>query len=552
MSIFRHKQFEPSVTPDHHLPSSISTEGLHPSAPREETSIKLAGANATPLAIAEAEVALKNNSLKEDEAQEETPEHKPRLLESFDLKGRIQEAYSSCEIKLSSEVMEALAGYFTDHYELADMIGVACGDSISRQDLQTIIVRENGVVDKNKFDEFIKSYQYAAFPPTPSAESGVRLLAYLKLKEIESESAEQREAARDTLLRCASACLEGTLFNETSLGITTLEDDDIEYVRLLHGKVLEASKGTSARPTHSYGEENSIEWPVNYGSKDYHRFISPKYIIGDILRKKEEFWEDCRMAGQLEIHNTGHLPLIAQRGNTLLPRTEQFRRYGTMHVQTAVFDNMHSVVPHFSERLDPGTGYKIGGTDPKYRTEDESRGSGSILIPLANIIKVAPFARDAYYAVVEQKDSTKLLVSPPSPQYIESIDVGMPDNEGKYGKDRVFFSSNHLAEQPDSFGIKLGSTSTILFIGQDNNTSKGYGSGYGFPKISRAQTPGEASDKVYQAQQRVLELPVYKDKIVVPLRRHVFDFTPENKAKNFNSSGRKAPSYNLNPLLQKT
>jgi hypothetical protein len=505
-------------------------------------SIRLAGANATPLAIAEANLA----ETKEEDGDKE--EKKPRLLERFDLKGRIKKAYETCEIKLSNEVIDALEGFYTDHYELADMIGIACGDSIEAEDLIKILEREDGIVEGQYFDKFIESYQYLSFPSPPSAESAVRILAYLKSKELLAQDEEEKKQINDQLLRCASSCLENLLFQETSLGISTLEEGDTQLIAQLFERIVEASEGTSARPTHSHHDGPSIEWPVN-GNKMFHRLTASKYILANIKDKITRFWDDCRMAGQLEIHNTGHLPLIAQRGNILLPRTEQHRRYGTMHVQTAVNDNMHSVVPHFSERLDTGTGYKIAGTHPQYKTEGNDKGSGTILVPLADIVRVAPFARDAHYAVVEQKDPEKKLVNSPSPHNPTSIGAGEPDEEGMRGNDRVFFSSSRVAEAPDSFEIKLRSTSTLLFICDDIKDSYGYGQGEGFPIIDTALTPGEASHKVHEAQQRALEQPIYKDKIVVPLRRNVFDFVPENAPRRFNSSGRKAPSYNANPLL---
>jgi hypothetical protein len=528
--------------------SELSPSSLPP-LPKAHSTARLAGTNATPLAIAEAELAAQSVLPEKDEASESIEEPQPRLLESFDLKGRIQEAYKSCEIKLSGEVMEALKGFYTDHYELADMIGVACGDEISEEELLAILEREDGVVERSHFDEFSKSYQYLSFPAAPSAESGVRLLAHLKLKEIQAKTEEEKKEARDTILRCASACLEETLFQETSLGITTLEPKDLDLIEALFNKIVGASNGTSAQPAQSYHDGSTIEWPIN-NKTNWHRARNPKYIVEDIQRKKENFWDDCRMAGQLEIHDTGHLPLITSRGNILLPRTEQYRRYGTMHVQTAAGERMHSVVPHFSERIDPSSGYKIAGTHHKYKTDETDKGGGSILIPLADIIRVAPYARDAHYGIVEQKDPERILVSPPNSDHITNIGVGQPDREGHHGPDRVFFASSRVEDGPDSYEIKLGATSTILFIGDDIPKATGYGQGYGFPVLDYAETPGDASHKVRATQQRTLEHPTYKGKLIVPLRRHVFNFIPENMYTVYNTVGRKGALYNINPILQ--
>lgn len=532
---------EPAIAPSSTPENLDNVEAV---APTPHHTAKYAGRNATPLAIAEAEIAEQKE---EPLSKEDSPE-KPRLLENFDLKERIQEAYKSCEIKLSPEVMEALQGYYTDHYKLADIIGVACGDDITEEELKALLEREDGVVEKSHFDDFVKAYNYASFSAPPSAESAVRILAHLKLREIQAQTEEDRSIAKDLLLRCASASLQETLFQETSLGITTLKDDDIDIIENLFSRIVEASSDTSADLVESHRDGNSIEWPINNG-KIRHRLPNYKHILQNIQNKKDRFWEDCRMAGQLELHNTGHMPLITQRGNILLPRTEQHRRYGTMHVQTAVGDQMHSVVPHFAERLDTGRGYKIAGNHHLYKTETEGRGGATILIPLADIIRVAPYARDAHYAVVEQKDPTKRLVDQPTTHHLESIGVGEPDREGSQGKDRVFFASSKLEDGPDAYEIKMGSASTILFIGDDLKGSEGYGSGDGFPQIRRAVNPEEASYEVDKAQKDTLEQPAYKGKVVVPLRRHIFNFIPENMNTAYNTAGRKAPTYNRNPLL---
>lgn len=541
MSIFRRKQnSEPvnSTAPDssESQPTQADIEGAWGLGPATEESIRMVGSNATPLAIAEAELATEKTDA--EEAHEEV-EELPPLLEKFDLKGRVQDAIRECEIQPSAEVQKALEGYYTDHYELIDILDHMLSDTPQDLDkLQEIVDREDAIVEKEELSKLLEVYEYLAFPTPPSAETASRLIAQAVLQREQAETEEQKEHAHQMLLRCASRCLDSVLFQETSLGITTLRDADLALIPVLHEKLMHSVQGNPQTRIRERDEYSSFEWFVN----NRHQRVSvstASYIRKQIEQKQSRFWEDCRMAGQLEFHSTGHMPLISRRGNKLLPRTEQFRRHGTMHVQTAAQEAMHSVVPHFGERLDPN-GYRNAGYSSD--TDVQDKGSATIAIPLADIIRVAPFARDAEYAIVQAKDHQATSRKIPQPtSSTTSIGSGENDFEGQHGPDRVFFASPRTEDEPDSYEIKLGRTSTLLFFGQDeSNQDPTYGTGEGFPLHISTKYPGYPPE-LYERQRQFLEDSMYAGKIVVPLRRGVFNFNAENMFK-YSSAGRKGSS----------
>lgn len=213
-----------------------------------------------------------------------------------------------------------------------------------------------------------------------------------------------------------------------------------------------------------------------------------------------------------------------------MSRLQQKRELGEMRTTTPGADSSglhHSVAPHFSEEYSPHA-YKVGAGG-----HESFSSPGTIAVPLVNVIEAAPFARDAQYAMVRVKDSYTLDKVPVHDTVGEPSTNGR-DDPGREGGDRVFFASptQNGDRLPDEYVIKLNGSrpeatrNTLIFFGdKEISTSPEYGLGERFADRLHIQDESQASELIKELQQRYIRLN--QGKIVVPLRRGVFDFMPE-------------------------
>ena len=458
------------------------------------------------------------------------------------LTDRVDEAIQTCEIEPTAEVKAALAGYYADHYELATFIdGVLTGD-IADEQLTEVLEREHSAIQSSLLPRALEAYDYQAFPIMPSAESATRMLAYALQQERQGNE-DDKPHLHDLTLRAASSALSFVLFQEESLGITTLSQQEQQMIEGLYAKLLQVVNGTTARI-----ENGQLRWPINKTHHLTRNIPNLKSIIESIQTKQQEFWGDCRQAGQLEFHNTGFLAAI-NRSGAIMPRTEQHRRTGKMHAQTEVWERMHSVMPHFSEQFDP-RGYKIGPKGVDAHIIDPDYGPGTVAIPLAEIIEIAPFARDAHYGIVKPKDEA-VLTKVPVPTFggLASLSYGHDDVAGSGGTDRVFFASPSETpnKMPDEYDLPIGRHMTYIFTGDEEiGKSEQYGLGESLPGRLHIAQGQEILDKITMLQHEYLQDPSYAGWLVVPLRRGIFTFRGENMDIR-RAGSRPEPTYNAKP-----
>src|SRR5690606_5885931 len=114
------------------------------------------------------------------------------------------------------------------------------------------------------------------------------------------------------------------------------------------------------------------------------------------------------------------------------------------------------------------------------------------------------------------------------------IGVGQPDEPGMSGGDRVFFASPTQSgdKPPDEYVLKNGGVrapearNTLIFIGDEEiASSPTYGLGDQFPDRLHIQDESQAPELIRELQNRYIQLN--SGRIVVPLRRGVFDFEAE-------------------------
>lgn len=447
------------------------------------------------------------------------------------IKERIKEAVVSCEFDTlhNPEVREALEGFYEDHYGLVHTIEDAIEGKIDGEAADEILASEKGTLEAAKLKEKIEVMdEYGRAAETPSAADMQKLVAAAVKQDIEDGVSTQPSPR---VLKAVASALPA-LFAESSVGISTVGDAEKEAIRNLREKVATAAveQGGAKQAEGS----DVVHWMQ--GNREGIRIISGDSLISWGLEEaQKEFWEDTRHAGQLEFHNTGNMSGPNMKG--LMPRTEQYRQTGEMYVQMRADEKMHSVVPHFSEKYDP-TGYKNG----------QKERAGTIALPLAEVLAVAPFARDAEYGVVQVRDEAT-LEKVPLVSGIHEIGFGADDTPGASGTDRVFFASERQDGEvmPDEYVLPTDRRATYIFNGEDERgASQGYGLGEGFPGRLLVDGEGDATTRVAQLQHESLKK--YEGWVAVPLRRGVFTYRPENMPVN-EGKGRPDPVYNRNPLL---
>lgn len=442
------------------------------------------------------------------------------------IKQRVDHAKMECgfDYTKSPEIGEALEGFYTDHYELADLLISTLDGTTTSEQIDEILGRDDNVLSDDlvemQIDGLDKDYSMYA----PSAREMTRLLAAVIKHEQDTTSPRLTKAMATALT---------FVFQESSLGVTTIDEPELQTIKDLQTRI-ETRAVDQADPDLRQSPNGELEWR----GRGVTNIVLPSEagMLARVEHAQKEFWDDTRRGGQLLYHNTGQMDGIARRG-ALMPRTEQHRRTGEMRAQMAVGDRMHSVVPHWAESYDPSLLYKIG----------EHR--GTIAVPIAEIVRHAPFARDAEYATVKVWDKDEIMPKVPVTIGTKSLTSGNHDYPGRGGSDRVFFASGTQRgdKAPDAYAIPMDSTATFIFRGDDEQAnSMRYGLGENFPGRVHVDTIEDAPAKAIALQAAMDQK--YKDWVVIPLRRGVFDFRPENMSNNM-AAGRPGPNYNANPTI---
>lgn len=439
------------------------------------------------------------------------------------LNKRICEALASCEVETTPEVREAIRGFYEDHYSFAEMIDKSIDGTLTLEECEAVLEKNVGTVitaeDIESYKNIQASRHFSGAVELPSINHAATLLAAITKEQLTDTDGERTDELRKNTLMNVSLLVR-YLFSENALPVTTLKEDDSAIVSELFDKLAE--RATSEFPD-TVLDGDTLQWgnaPAYASSKSK--------LITHIEKVKDEFWQDTRMAGQLLYHNTGYLDDVSRNGG-LMSRLEQQRQFGTINHQTQGGDSIfghHSVVPHFSELYDPVL----------YKHRPRGKGvsaPGTVAVPLINVIEVAPYARDAQYVAVKVRDEGT-LARVPVHDTIGRIGVGQPDKPGEEGGDRVFFASPTEKGDtlPDEYIIKNGGPrpsekrNTLIFVGQaEIDSSPTYGLGAQFPDRLHIQDESGAPELIKQLQERYIQLN--QGKIVVPLRRGVFDFIPE-------------------------
>ncbi len=470
--------------------------------------------------------------------KEDQPE---RYSSPVNLEARVEAALSKIEVDASPEVVEAVEGYYRDHYVLADTIEGALSGTLDPASIEGVLSDTEGLPVDTLRDHIDDMREYNRFASLPSVRDSLRLVALAVRSEALAPESE-KVFARQDVLRAVQSALSKDLFQEQALAITTLGDTENEIIEKNYDHLIEEVQKIGLEAD----EKGKIHWPGDHTRvQGLSASMTKQEVLGRQEQLKEGFWDDVRFAGQLEYHNTPYLGDISSVGG-IMPRTEQFRRNGSMKAVTSPGrEKMHSVVPHFSESYDP-YGYK---SDPQAvrrgEVQQEELLTGTVAIPLEDIIKVAPFARDSQYGTVRATSEAPVNRIPIA---IPTADIGAgePDIIGRGGGDRAFFASASLSSEvaPDQFNIPLDEASTLVFYGKEIINSPIFGLGEGMPGRLHIAEGDNITEKIEELQKRMFQK--YSGRIVVPLRRGVFDHHAENMHVD-DVKRRMPPRYNQNP-----
>jgi len=477
------------------------------------------------------------------------------------LQSRIDTALEQTEFAPTPEVKEAIGGFYSDHYELSSLVS----SSLDLEKEQTQDFREQNT-DTN----------------TPHALQRQSELL-LRAREDYDKNPDDRNNLIKLIQQAASSA--DMAFVESGIGVTTIGDEEIKIREQLGNQVLEfaqdhdmlwmflgrAGSNDPSKLVHGLGVEHKIfygrqldedqieirkdkprveavEGSVKFNGDiagDGFAFteiqLSEHMKTGRIDRAKKEFWNDVRQASHLEFHGTATAGALMVDG--ALSRNEQVKHKG--HYRTgnakAVGGKHHTNVVKFSEFMPSGeyTGYSDRSDDGEIQYSPGTYG-----IPIADIIEVAPFARNAEFTTVTAKaeTSTELQALVDIPVVDKKIGPGATEHVGSSPKtslQRGFFASPEEGGEiaPDEYKIELSGTgdsgkdpassTRALFIFEDSSWPVAMG--YQMPSVYRIGKDNRSSNVeiVKTAQQKISEHPKFKNKFVIPMRRGVFSFVPE-------------------------
>lgn len=473
-----------------------------------------------------------------------------------DLEVRISDALANCEFVSTPEVTGAVEGFYKDHYGLAAQVSEALKDGEELEKLE--------------------------FPEGTPHEMIVRAE---KLQRVANEHRTKptRESTIN-LIQVAAECA-GSLFAESAVGITTIGEQEFEVRELLGNQVLEfaynngmqwmfdGNNSYEARKTQVpdfadstikykrdldlkqiedlrvpeiinsdengnviFRESSSVEDGVIRSTK-----LTEYFTKGKITKAQIEFWNDVRRASHLEYHGTPYAGELLTEG--LKSRNQQIRDRNFYATSNAVATDgrHHSNAIKFSEFMPSGE-YTSRG-NPREATADLSYTPATVGVPIADIIKSAPYARNAEFAIVDVDDehAVEMLERTNTGPILSSIGGGSTEHVGippGGSIQRVFFARKEEGGEisPDEYTIGLvgvdadgvaASTSRVLFTYYDSDWMVPLG--YQYPTVIKLDGGRSEADQVAvkQAQDAIDTDPHYHGKYAVPLRRGVFSFYPE-------------------------
>lgn len=392
------------------------------------------------------------------------------------LHARIDHAIEKSEFIRSPELEKAIADYYIDHNRLALVVERVIDSTIS-QDETSELMDGDGI------------HNFAMH-----SAMGALLGA----------------GDRETSLYVAEQIINTVLFRETCVGATTLGELERQQVVDLQDKL----RTTALEEGIAFeGSNGDTFWSTaSTPGKTRGKLVDPERTA-NLAKGQELFWEDSRFAGQLLFHNTPFMGEVAKSGFKLSSRTHRAEKDGFYDTATGIFEGngyaAHTNVIHWSEEFMTDE-YKVDNKDVG-RKDERIRHPATIAVPLAEIVKAAPYARDGQYGELQLKSDASVDVTVNDRARIVAEagywpNTGENDIMGRSGKDRTFFADNRVDHVKEAHNYVLdagvgmatdqGNLSKIILLQRDlDRIEKAkfgegdasyqdrayYGAGYGYP-----------------------------------------------------------------------
>lgn len=445
--------------------------------------------------------------------QQESPLYEERF-KTQNVEQAVNGSLERAAFKETVELHESQAGYYTEHYALGQAVATVIETDPSllepseREEqmalLDNLSIESRGTADFDvEFEQLIKNGLWDKNRDV----TGPLLIAVRAARLVDPEDAHLKRTELQLALSISSG-----LFSEAGVGVTALAEEDIQAAQEMYSEV--------ARQAEEAGMPRELieSYPPPAAAIEAARTI---------------FWQDIRHAGQLLFHHTANFPQVWQSG-ALMPRRMQQRQGGTVRTVNAMQMNgaIWSPMVHWNEKL-----------SPRVSLENEV----VIGVPIEQVVRQAPYGRDAHYGVLELKE-----------EYAESLtevptlaEVGYHGDTGDTGqgpigsKDRSFYSSPHdvapdapLEIAPDGHSFSLYSPEIrLITVGKEEaEITSHYGRGEFYPtpspilaqktksEIDKAPKDVEAEIKAELKALQDESIARHWGRLVVPLRSGVFDF----------------------------
>lgn len=459
---------------------------------------------------------------------------------------KAEEAMERSEFVATSELRNGLRSFYESHYAMAGVIemgmqDISDPDVAARQQPSLENIVKSSIHTGSALAERIQSLaEHGGNYTDPSnayVEDTLPLLASVRLARLQHPDDKRLERAEIT----AQLMAVQNLFAEVSVGTTTVGPQEIDTINKLHSAVTKRIESSGLfEQTDAYGQPVYIPKDLQAeGSRwQIKDRIAERGSTANIESAQAMFWQDTRHAGQLLYHNSSNFRSLWRQGAIRTRRVQLAQSGKLAELTTDVHSNSygderhhHSPTVHFSEQFDP----------QGYRGRAGSLDAGTLAMPMAEVIKTTPFARNAEYGTVQLKPGSHVKEMVALHDTLGNIGWGSNDTQGSSSNDRTFYRSPYdtapdapLEQAPDGYEYTFAGTPMLrIALGdqeRENIETRAWGTGENVPttRIIEADPKHllDEESKIEQQlktlQQQVLEQ--YPDQLIVPLRSGIMNF----------------------------
>lgn len=450
---------------------------------------------------------------------------------------RVNQAVEASPFYESPELRRGMESYFGDHRELGNTVDGMLSQELPA-DTETLIEEKQRLQEKLDTSPLAEQIMRVFTDPSldyPSrymtTQVAIPALAAMRLERLKSPDDLMLAEAELRLIKSASE----VIYAEASIGVTAIGDNERAEVTTRQEAIKQRfiESGLFIQDKNNSNQFTSPN--TRHGNNREFFAVDPTETID---RAQQKFWSDTRFAGQMLFHGSTNFDDMYGSGMIATRRVQELT-FGTYNTKNRLQDgeHLHAPVIHWSEMYD----------ETGYRYPQGTKNSGTIAVPLGEIIKQAPFARDAEYSTLRLKPESEAEIIPriTITDSIGRIGSGSSDAQGAHGTDRSFYRFSHdvspdtaIEEAPDGYAIPLSANTVRIALGEEAKSTLNYGIGENMP--THLEIPVENpqnmahSPEAYEARQAVIREAIVKlqhdsikkhpDEIVVPVRAGVMEF----------------------------